>query len=189
MLIFWTCKFAHTSTNKSSGLWSVHNKEMSVVRGSVGILRNRHPLNIPCSSFACGSLKMHRCLVCVLQSWLWGSEEVWCECLTSTELLGCASGSWLWVCHDRRMNVSVFLNQWFYECFLCSVFLTKCESPPHQNKLFFNSNRFSITPSNEWITLWWQSHSWCRGRAKVTDGNRSLLKQMMSDGSSLCAGR
>lgn len=35
------------------------NTEMSVVRGGVGILGHRHPSNIPLSSFACGSLKMH----------------------------------------------------------------------------------------------------------------------------------
>lgn len=113
----------------------------------------------------------------------------WRGTMTCTELLGSTSWSWLWVCRDQGMNVTILLNHAFYECFLHSVFHMKCESPPHQNKLFLFNNRLGIISLNEWISVWWQSHSWPRGRAKVTDGNRSLSKQMTSDASSLCADR
>ena len=111
------------------------------------------------------------------------------------------SAWWIRNCWDPRLGLgfgSVVTGVWmslyilitgFDECFPCSVSHMKCKSPPHQNKHLFNNNELGNIPPNEQITLQWQSHSWLRGRAKVTDGNRSLLKQMMSDGSSLCAGR
>lgn len=186
IFIFWSCKFAHASTNKSSGLWSVHNKEMWMVGGSLGILGYWHPLNIPCSSFACGSLKMHKCLLCVLQSWLWGSEEAQRECLMNRELLGCTSGSWLWVWHDHVWLSPYFSMTGFTSAF-CALFST-----------------YSVKALLIKISFFFWQWTWHRtlrvdncpvaesqltqGKSKAkTDENRSFLKEMMSDGSSLCA--
>lgn len=154
---------------------------MLLVRGDVGILGHCHPSNIPCSSFACGSLKMPRCSVCFTELVVrrcdvsaWQVRNCW------EPHLGLGFGS---------LTIGVWMSAYFlitgfmsafcvlFSTWSAKVLLIKIHS-------FFNSKGLSIIPLNEWISLQWQSHSWRRGQAKVTDGNRTLLKQMMSDGSS-----
>lgn len=68
------------------------------------------------------------------------------------------SGSWFWVFDGQGMNVTLSLDHRFYECFPCSASHMEGESPSHQNKYLFNNTRLGSVPSNERVTLWWQSH-------------------------------
>lgn len=141
--IFWIyfCEFAHPSENKSSGLWSVHNREMSVVRGGVGILGSWHPSGI---SWLFGITQV---LGGYFTELLQGREGAQYEGLMSKELLRSTSGAWLWICSEQGKNVTMYLNHWFYEWFPCSVSCMKCESSPHQRMGLFKTKGLGNTPS------------------------------------------
>lgn len=127
--------------------------------------------------------KCIKCSVCVLQSWLWGTEEAQCQCLMSTHPhLGLGFGSLMarvWM--SLYLLITVFMNAFHV---LLPTWRVKV--------LLIKISIYLTTPD---LAVYPQMSGWLSGgrvtqvKSKANWWNRSLWKQLVPGGSSLCVGR